>query len=170
MAAVTPGPLWTCPAAGAKSSPESFWLVDAGLALRLDRLIMFWQTPSASSARPAGADPLCARHGPSMTPSHHGSRTSSSDAFLRAVGPSAVVFSVQRDNRLGHPAPIVLARYEALGAQIFRTDHDGAIPFWTDGHALGVERYGDRPVSVAVAGSVPPAAPVTPAPAAGPPS
>jgi len=105
-----------------------------------------------------------------MTPSHHGSRTSSSDAFLRAVGPSAVVFSVQRDNRLGHPAPIVLARYEALGAQIFRTDHDGAITCWTDGDALRVERYGDRPVTVAVAGSAPPAAPVTPAPAAAPPS
>jgi competence protein ComEC len=101
---------------------------------------------------------------------HHGSRTSSSDAFLRAVGPSAVVFSVQRDNRFGHPAPAVVARYEAFGAQIFRTDHHGALTFWTDGHSLWVERYGDQPVTVSAAAPSSPAASVMPAPAAAPPS
>jgi competence protein ComEC len=70
---------------------------------------------------------------------HHGSLTSSGDAFLRAVSPEAVVFSVQRDNRFGHPAPAVLQRYEATGARIFRTDWDGAITFRSDGRSLWVE-------------------------------
>jgi competence protein ComEC len=83
---------------------------------------------------------------------HHGSRTSSSEAFLRAVGPSAVVFSVQRDNRFGHPAPAVLARYEAFGAQIFRTDHDGAITMWTDGQTLGAAPYDGQAAMVVIPG------------------
>jgi competence protein ComEC len=36
---------------------------------------------------------------------HHGSRTSSSEAFLQAVSPRIAVFSVQRESRFGHPAP-----------------------------------------------------------------
>jgi len=72
---------------------------------------------------------------------HHGSLTSSGETFLRAVDPRFVVFSVQRDNRFGHPAPAILARYEAAGARVFRTDQDGAITFQTDGHALWVATH-----------------------------
>ena len=45
---------------------------------------------------------------------HHGSRTSSSDPFVRAVDPRVAVFSVQRDSRFGHPHPMVVERYKAL--------------------------------------------------------
>jgi competence protein ComEC len=72
---------------------------------------------------------------------HHGSRTSSTEAFLRAVRPHAVVLSVQRDSRFGHPHPAVINRYRALGARIFRTDEHGAITVRTDGQSIWVHPY-----------------------------
>jgi competence protein ComEC len=46
---------------------------------------------------------------------HHGSKTSSTDAFLRALHPMQAVIQVGRRNRYGHPSPEVVARYDALG-------------------------------------------------------
>jgi competence protein ComEC len=72
---------------------------------------------------------------------HHGSRTSSTEPFVRAVNPSVAVISVQRDSRFGHPHPLVVERYMTLGAHIFRTDAHGAITIRTDGRSLWVEPY-----------------------------
>jgi competence protein ComEC len=72
---------------------------------------------------------------------HHGSQTSSSEPFVRAVNPRVAVISVQRDSRFGHPHPVVLGRYQALGTQIFRTDDHGAITIRTDGQSVWVEPY-----------------------------
>ncbi|HXH12063.1 MAG TPA: DNA internalization-related competence protein ComEC/Rec2 [Alphaproteobacteria bacterium] len=72
---------------------------------------------------------------------HHGSRTSSSEPFVRAVNPSVAVFSVPHDSRFGHPHPVVVERYRALGARIVRTDEHGAITVRTDGHSIWVEPY-----------------------------
>jgi competence protein ComEC len=58
---------------------------------------------------------------------HQGSKTSSSSAFIREVDPQAVVFPVGYRNRFRHPHDEVVARYRALGSQIFRTDRDGAL-------------------------------------------
>ena len=58
---------------------------------------------------------------------HHGSMTSSSDAFLDRVQPKIAIIPVGYRNRFGHPAADVLARYQRLGARIFRTDRDGAL-------------------------------------------
>jgi competence protein ComEC len=57
---------------------------------------------------------------------HHGSTSSSSDAFLEQVHPQIAIVPVGYRNRFGHPAVEVLARYERLGVRIFRTDRDGA--------------------------------------------
>jgi competence protein ComEC len=64
---------------------------------------------------------------------HHGSRTSTSDRLVAAMRPQVALISVGRGNLFGHPAPDVLARLSAAGAQIFRTDRDGAISVETDG-------------------------------------
>ncbi len=70
---------------------------------------------------------------------HHGSLTSSSEALLRDLHPSVAVFSVGRGNHFGHPAPEVVERYRAVGAEIFRTDQDGAVTVDTDGRRLTVQ-------------------------------
>ena len=58
---------------------------------------------------------------------HHGSGSSSSMAFLRAVQPRAVLLSRGRHNPYGHPHPQVLARYNALGARVYDNVPSGAL-------------------------------------------
>ncbi len=73
---------------------------------------------------------------------HHGSLTSSSAGFVHALRPTVAVVSAGRSNHFGHPAPEVLARYEAAGAAVYRTDRDGAVSIATDGHSLTVATFG----------------------------
>jgi len=68
---------------------------------------------------------------------HHGSRTSSSPAFLRAVGAKDVAISCGVRNRFGHPHAITLRHLQEV-ARIFRTDRDGSIRWETDGKTAGV--------------------------------
>ena len=58
---------------------------------------------------------------------HHGSLTSSTPAFLAALRPAVAIASAGRANHFGHPVPEVLERYRAAGAEVFRTDQDGAV-------------------------------------------
>ncbi|MDE2795204.1 MAG: DNA internalization-related competence protein ComEC/Rec2 [Gemmatimonadota bacterium] len=58
---------------------------------------------------------------------HHGSRTSTSEAFVRATSPAYALISVGARNRYGHPDPAVLARLERAGTRIYRTDRDGTV-------------------------------------------
>jgi competence protein ComEC len=58
---------------------------------------------------------------------HHGSGTSSTPAFLRAVGPSLGIFQVGYRNRYHHPKPQVYERYGDLGVERLRTDETGAV-------------------------------------------
>lgn len=64
---------------------------------------------------------------------HHGSATSSTTPLLDAVNPRAVIFSAGQNNRYGHPAPQVVARYAARGVEMFGTAEDGAVFLDTDG-------------------------------------
>lgn len=58
---------------------------------------------------------------------HHGSGTSSTPAFLKAVHPQIALFQVGYLNRYRHPKPQVDQRYAELGIQRIRTDESGAI-------------------------------------------
>jgi competence protein ComEC len=77
---------------------------------------------------------------------HHGSATSSTDAFIRALRPSAVLFSAGRGNRFGHPAPMVVSRYRSAHALVFRTDQDGAVVLDTDGKTIELSAWSGRRV------------------------
>ncbi len=66
---------------------------------------------------------------------HHGSRTSSTAAFIDAVQPRVAVFQAAYRSRFGHPAPDVVARYEARGVAIIRSDRCGAWTLHPDGAA-----------------------------------
>ena len=57
---------------------------------------------------------------------HHGSRTSSTAAFLDTVAPQVAVVQAAYRSRYGHPAPDVVARYDARGIRVSRTDRCGA--------------------------------------------
>jgi competence protein ComEC len=58
---------------------------------------------------------------------HHGSRTSSSQSFIDAVGAQNVLITRSRHNAFGHPHPQVLARYRAAGVEVHDTARDGAL-------------------------------------------
>lgn len=58
---------------------------------------------------------------------HHGSENSVSPAFLSNLRPELVVVSCGAENQYGHPAPTVIAAFQAIGAQVLRTDQSGAV-------------------------------------------
>lgn len=67
---------------------------------------------------------------------HHGSKYSSSAAFLKAVDPQVSVIEVGADNVYGHPAPETLARLGAIGSRVYRTDRDGTVVVTSDGRGI----------------------------------
>jgi competence protein ComEC len=75
---------------------------------------------------------------------HHGSATSTGDAWLDALRPEVVVFSCGRENRYGHPAPAVLGRLRERGTKLFRTDEDGQVVVETDGKVLRLHTFTGR--------------------------
>jgi len=72
---------------------------------------------------------------------HHGSQTSSSEAFLDAVQPRYVVYAVGARNRFGLPHRDVLRRFIHRGVVDLRTDRDGAIRMETDGTHLTIDTW-----------------------------
>ena len=69
---------------------------------------------------------------------HHGSNTSSSNAFLKKVNPKYAIISVGAGNSYGHPKSVILDRLEKLGTKIYRTDELGTIIVTTDGEKIEV--------------------------------
>lgn len=58
---------------------------------------------------------------------HHGSKTSSTPAFIQAVNPRVTLFTVGYLNRFGHPKPVVIQRYIDDNSEIVRSDDAGAV-------------------------------------------
>lgn len=67
---------------------------------------------------------------------HHGSKTSSTEAFLQAVSPEFAVMSLGKDNRYGHPHKEVMQRYDKLAVPLWRTDEQGMLMLGTDGQEI----------------------------------
>ncbi len=82
---------------------------------------------------------------------HHGSRSSSTTAFLEAVDPEVAVISVGTGNPYGHPTGEVLLRLTAVGSKVFQTDQSGTVTVSSDGTRVTVATERSAP-------SVPPLA------------
>jgi competence protein ComEC len=74
---------------------------------------------------------------------HHGSRTSSSPAFLDAVAPRVATMSTGIRNRFGHPHAPTLEKLKQRNILALRTDRYGGIRIETDGSALGIVSVAD---------------------------
>ena len=68
---------------------------------------------------------------------HHGSKTSSSKAFIDEINPKYVVISVGKNNRYVHPNKEVL--YNLNNSKVYRTDKDGSIMFKMKNNKLEIE-------------------------------
>lgn len=72
---------------------------------------------------------------------HHGSRTSSTEAFIAAVDPKLAIFTVGYRNSFGHPRPEIVARYAAQRIPMLRSDREGAIIVRLDDGGMKVTRW-----------------------------
>ena len=70
---------------------------------------------------------------------HHGSATSTSQSWLKAINPEIAVISVGKDNDYGHPSLRVLKRLARAKAKIYRTDQDGDVAMQSDGLKIKVK-------------------------------
>ena len=119
---------------------------DDSLVLRLD-----WRGLSLLLTGDLGARGealMLERGGPlhvlALKVAHHGSRSSTGAPFLAAARPRVAVISVGARNPFRHPSPEALARLEAAGARVYRTDRDGAVILETDGTVLRVTAWARR--------------------------
>ncbi len=110
---------------------------DASLVLRVEHGAVTFLFPgdveqAAEAAALAAGGPLAADV---VKVPHHGSRTSSTEPFTRAVSPRYAVVSLGAGNRFGFPHPEAEARWRATGAAWLRTD-EGAQRFLSDGRVV----------------------------------
>ena len=72
---------------------------------------------------------------------HHGSRYSTTEAFLEKIKPEVAIISCSSTNTYGHPSPETTERLEAAGSQVEYTMKNGAITVETDGKKLKIYRF-----------------------------
>ena len=75
---------------------------------------------------------------------HHGSKTSSTDAFVIATNPRLAIISVGQDSMFGHPHAEVVERWKQAGAEVLTTGKCGMITVKTDGTNLSVREFVPR--------------------------
>ncbi len=99
---------------------------DAEAESEEEMLLSSWQNP--------GADVLKV--------GHHGSHSSTTEAFLNAVSPGYAIISVGKDNDYGHPHTETLAKLAAAGVQVFRTGQQGTIVATSNGESITFNKKG----------------------------
>lgn len=134
-------------------APDSLWtvgLTDPNLASTI-AMVRYGAVRFllAGDAEREEEDWLLSRYGRELAAdvlkvAHHGSSTSTSGDFLRAVGPRLAVISVGRGNGYGHPSRDVVGDLVGSGAAVLRTDQSGTIVVRTDGRDIEIESEGER--------------------------
>ena len=69
---------------------------------------------------------------------HHGSKNSTSEAFLKLVQPKISLISAGKDNSYGHPHEETLERLREIGSGVYQTMDYGAIMMETDGDSIDI--------------------------------
>lgn len=72
---------------------------------------------------------------------HHGSKNSTTEAFLQNVKPEVAIISAGEGNSYGHPHKETIRRLQNTGCQILETVKNGAITLQTDGNTLTIDRF-----------------------------
>lgn len=75
---------------------------------------------------------------------HHGSKTSTSDAFLKRVNPQYAIIQCGKDNSYGHPSQETVDKLTEAGIQIYRTDQDGTVRIISDGKTVSATKEGPQ--------------------------
>ncbi len=141
--AVTLEVLWPRAAEGAADAPSAN---NDSIVLRLRfgrRTILLTGDAEADAERAlisAGDDLAC----DVLKVAHHGSRTSSTQAFVNAARPALAIISVGQDSPHGHPHAEVLRRWRDSGALVLTTGERGAITVTTDGEDLKAAPFVQR--------------------------
>ena len=76
---------------------------------------------------------------------HHGSSSSTGQAFLDKVMPRYAVISVGENNDYGHPAKSTIDKLAKVGTTVYRTDQDGTIVFKSDGSKITINKTASIP-------------------------
>lgn len=118
------------------------------------------EAPSEASVLAAGFDVKSTI----LKVGHHGSRTSTSSAYLEAINPEVAVISVGEGNPYGHPHQETLDKLASGGVTVYRTDLHGTVIITTDGVKYSVEAEKLRPTPTPTPTPTPP--PPTPLPTA----
>ncbi|HEV2688213.1 MAG TPA: hypothetical protein VGV35_06655 [Bryobacteraceae bacterium] len=82
---------------------------------------------------------IAAQHHPAadlLKVGHHGSTNATTPELLDSAKPRFAVISVGYRNSFGLPRMEILGRLARSGARVFRTDVDGAVTFYLDGHSV----------------------------------
>jgi competence protein ComEC len=96
---------------------------------------------SPSEGRMLQSEPL---HSDLLKVGHHGSRTSTTPEFFKAVSPSFAVISVGRRNMYGHPRREVLQELQDAHVRTYRTDMLGLSTFYLDGKQVTAGTFPSR--------------------------
>ena len=88
-----------------------------------------------------GVDDKQELHSDVVKVAHHGSKTSSTAAFVNATHPGLAVISVGQTSMFGHPHKEVVERWQAEGAKVLITGKSGTITVMTDGRKLEVTTF-----------------------------
>ncbi|MBU3175754.1 MBL fold metallo-hydrolase [Clostridium estertheticum] len=81
---------------------------------------------------------------------HHGSSSSTTQAFLDKVNPKYAIISVGKDNSYGHPHKSTMDKLKAKGVKVYRTDESGTIVATSDGKNI---TFNTKPGSYSFLGS-----------------
>lgn len=72
---------------------------------------------------------------------HHGSYSSTSEEFLKAVNPSIAIVSCAKDNKYGHPHKETMSKLKKEGIEVYETFKDGDITIYSNGKKISVDTH-----------------------------